>query len=43
VPDTCKIYPGIDIDIPTEAGQKKTTSEDVHAAALACRAASVAA
>ena len=31
----CKIYPGIDIDIPTEAGQKKTAPEDVHAATLA--------
>src|SRR5262249_54325168 len=31
----CKIYPGIDIDIPTEAGQKKTSPDDVHAATLA--------
>jgi len=27
-----KIYPGIDIDIPTGAGEKKTEPEDVHAA-----------
>lgn len=26
----CKIYPGIDIDIPTGANEKKTTPEDVH-------------
>ena len=31
----CRIYPGIDIDIPTEAGQKKTTPEDVYAATTA--------
>ena len=31
----CRIYPGIDIDIPTDAGQKKTTPEDVYAATLA--------
>jgi len=31
----CKIYPGIDIDIPTDAGQKKTAPDDVHAATLA--------
>jgi hypothetical protein len=31
----CKIYPGIDIDIPTEAGQKKTAAQDVYAATLA--------
>ena len=31
----CRIYPGIDIDIPTEAGQKKTTPDDVYAATLA--------
>jgi hypothetical protein len=31
----CKIYPGIDIDIPTDAGQKKTTPADVHDATLA--------
>src|SRR5262249_55196544 len=31
----CKIYPGIDIDIPTEAGQKKTSPDDVRAATLA--------
>jgi hypothetical protein len=40
VPDTCKIYPGIDIDIPTEADQKKTSPEDVHAATLAALQAS---
>jgi hypothetical protein len=28
----CKIYPGIDIDVPTDAGQKKTSPEDVYAA-----------
>lgn len=26
-----KIYPGLDIDVPTEAGQKKTPPEDVDA------------
>jgi hypothetical protein len=31
----CKIYPGIDIDIPTDAGQKKTAPEDVLAATKA--------
>lgn len=31
----CRIYPGIDIDIPTDAGQKKTTPEDVFAATTA--------
>ncbi len=31
----CKIYPGIDIDIPTGAGQKKTSPEDVQAATTA--------
>jgi hypothetical protein len=31
----CRIYPGIDIDIPTEAGQKKTSPRDVHDATLA--------
>ena len=31
----CQIYPGIDIDIPTDAGQKKTTPGDVHDATLA--------
>lgn len=29
------IYPGIDVDIPTEAGQKKTTPEDVRKAVKA--------
>lgn len=32
---SCKIYPGIDIDVPTEAGQKKTSPADVHAATAA--------
>jgi hypothetical protein len=32
---SCKIYPGIDIDVPTDAGQKKTTPEDVSAATAA--------
>jgi hypothetical protein len=31
----CKIYPGIDIDVPTDAGQKKTSPEDVSAATTA--------
>ncbi|HZV37010.1 MAG TPA: twin-arginine translocation signal domain-containing protein [Verrucomicrobiae bacterium] len=31
----CKIYPGIDIDVPTEANQKKTAPEDVYAATIA--------
>jgi hypothetical protein len=31
----CKIYPGIDIDIPTSAGEKQTAPEDVHAATVA--------
>jgi hypothetical protein len=31
----CKIYPGIDIDVPTDAGQKKTSPEDVYAATTA--------
>ena len=31
----CKIYPGIDIDIPTDATQKKTAPQDVHDATLA--------
>jgi hypothetical protein len=31
----CKIYPGIDIDIPTNKGEKETSPEDVHAATLA--------
>jgi hypothetical protein len=31
----CKIYPGIDVDIPTSHGEKETTPEDVHAATLA--------
>jgi hypothetical protein len=31
----CKIYPGIDIDVPTEEGQKKTAPEDVYASTTA--------
>jgi hypothetical protein len=31
----CKIYPGIDIDIPTRAGEKKTLPEDVYASTAA--------
>jgi len=31
----CKIYPGIDIDIPTDEGQKKTTPDDVYQATTA--------
>jgi hypothetical protein len=31
----CKIYPGIDIDIPTDASQKKTTPADVYASTKA--------
>jgi hypothetical protein len=31
----CKIYPGIDIDIPTNHGEKETAPEDVHDATLA--------
>ncbi len=31
----CKIYPGIDIDIPTALDEKQTSPEDVHAATLA--------
>jgi hypothetical protein len=31
----CRIYPGIDIDIPTDAGQKKTAPDDVYAATMA--------
>ncbi|HWD94145.1 MAG TPA: twin-arginine translocation signal domain-containing protein [Verrucomicrobiae bacterium] len=31
----CKIYPGIDIDVPTGKGQKKTSPEDVYAATTA--------
>jgi hypothetical protein len=31
----CKIYPGIDIDIPTAANEKKTSSEDVYGATTA--------
>jgi hypothetical protein len=31
----CKIYPGLDIDVPTEAGQKKTSPDDVYAATAA--------
>jgi hypothetical protein len=31
----CKIYPGIDIDIPTDAEQKQTTPDDVYASTTA--------
>jgi hypothetical protein len=31
----CRIYPGIDIDIPTGANEKKTSPADVHAATAA--------
>ncbi len=31
----CKIHAGIDIDVPTEAGQKKTSPDDVYAATSA--------
>jgi hypothetical protein len=31
----CRIYPGIDIDIPTSEGQKKTSPQDVHDATAA--------
>jgi hypothetical protein len=31
----CKIYPGIDIDIPTGANEKKTSPEDVYASTTA--------
>lgn len=31
----CEIYPGIDVDIPTGEGLKKTTPEDVYGATLA--------
>ncbi len=27
----CKIYPGLDVDIPTEKGEKRTAPEDVYA------------
>jgi hypothetical protein len=35
VQDKCKIYPGIDIDVPTSLGQKKTSPEDVFASTTA--------
>jgi hypothetical protein len=35
----CRIYTGIDVDIPTAPGQKQTTPEDVHAATAAALAA----
>jgi hypothetical protein len=31
----CKVYPGIDIDIPTELNQKRTSPEDVDASTAA--------
>ena len=35
VDGACKIYPGIDIDIPTGDKEKKTSPEDVHGATAA--------
>jgi len=35
VPPTVKIWPGIDIDIPTGAGEKRTGPDDVYAAVKA--------
>ena len=32
---SCKIYPGLDIDIPTEKGEKRTSPEDVYASTAA--------
>jgi len=32
---SCKIYPGLDIDIPTEKGEKRTLPEDVYASTTA--------
>ena len=31
----CSIYPGIDIDVPTAADEKKTSAEDVYGATTA--------
>jgi hypothetical protein len=31
----CKIYPGLDLDVPTDANQKKTSPDDVFAATTA--------
>jgi hypothetical protein len=31
----CQIYPGLDIDIPTEKGEKRTSPDDVYAATTA--------
>lgn len=31
----CRIYPGIDIDVPTKPGEKRTAPEDVYAATTA--------
>jgi len=31
----CKIYPGLDIDIPTGANEKKTAADDVYASTTA--------
>ncbi len=31
----CRVYPGLDIDVPTGSGQKKTQPGDVHAATTA--------
>lgn len=35
VTGTCRIYPGIDIDIPTGANEKKTAPDDVYGATAA--------
>lgn len=35
VTGNCRIYPGIDIDIPTALTDKRTTPDDVHASTLA--------
>ncbi|MGQ0835699.1 MAG: hypothetical protein ACT4O5_12425, partial [Gammaproteobacteria bacterium] len=37
----CRIYPGIDIDIPTELSQKRTSPDDVHGASTAALKAGV--
>ena len=31
----CQIYPGLDVDIPTEKGEKRTAPEDVYASTMA--------
>ena len=35
VQNKCRIYPGIDIDVPTSANDKQTTPDDVYAATTA--------